>query len=188
MSEWPQPHEGVTGTERDEPFLSLDESVVSIRDTLRGLAQHLQTATLVGNPAPVVARMSERIRSPRPGDLVVEVSTLYGPFGDRVIKGIGILLVERREWWETDDEWRAQIERGEVYPDEERSTDHAWYIQYGPHAADVCRWTNCSFIVLPMPDERFHPPVGTSDGDGVTLTRDDLLGSLADSGFSLRTQ
>lgn len=32
----------------------------------------------------------------------------------------------------------------------------------------------------------YEAPVGTSDGNSVTLTRNDLLGALADSGFALR--
>lgn len=32
----------------------------------------------------------------------------------------------------------------------------------------------------------YRVPVGASDGNGVTFTRDDLLGALADSGFTLR--
>lgn len=187
MSTWPQPHEGVTGTERDDPFLSLDEAIVPVRDWLRGFARHLQRATLVGDPAPVVARMFDRITHPQPGDLVVESSTLYRPFDDTVIKGVGFLVLERREWWQTDEEYQADIAADAQYADEERTTDHAWYIQYGPHAVDICRWTNCSFVVLPRPDEQFDLPIGTPTGNGVTLTRSDVLSGLADGGFKLRT-
>jgi hypothetical protein len=59
-------------------------------------------------------------------------------------------------------------------------------VQYGPAAGDVCRWVNAGFIiVLPLDVESFHLPSGTRDGTGITLTRGDLLASLADSGFEL---
>lgn len=175
-----RPHENVRGVDRTDTLLSLEDVNLPVRDLLRGLARHLGSATLVGNPAPVVERMAERLRRPRPGDLVVESSTIFRG-GDSAIKGLGILLAERDEWWHSDEEW------GQVVADgwDKRPVDHAWYVQYGSAAVDVCRWTNCSFTVIPWPDEEFAAPAGTREGTATVFTRDSLLGSLADSGFHL---
>lgn len=193
-----QPHEGVIGTDRtDDWLLSLDDQAVAHREVIRALVGHLRTATLVGNPAPVVQRMYERISHPQPGDLVIEESTFYRPDPDVRLRSFGVLLLHRDEWWQTDDEWQAAVEEerrwyeehdalGEYDPSS-RPRDHAWYVQYGPHPGDVCRWTNCSFVVVPVADT-FTVPAGQPDDTGATVfTRDSLLGSLADSGFSLRS-
>jgi hypothetical protein len=182
---YPQPREGVVGIERTDDLLSLEDSAIPVREMLRGLAFHLHTATLVGDPAPVVQRMYQRITHPQPGDVVVVQDSRY--MGeDSCIKGFGILLAERREWWTTDEEWEREKSEDYGATDGERMTDYAWYVQYGPNAQDVCRWVNCSLLAVPIPGERFPEPVGTRDGSGVLLTRDDLLGGLADSGFRLR--
>lgn len=181
-----QPHEGVQGADRTDSLLSLEDTNIPTRDLLRGLARHLGTATLVGNPAPVVERMNERLRNPVSGDLVVEMSAMYGRGdSDRAIQGLGILVLERIEWWETDEKWaQSQAEDG-FDLEEPRSTDHAWYIQYGSAARDICRWTNCTFTTIPWRDEQFAVPAGTRDGTAMVFTRDSLLSSLADSGIEL---
>lgn len=143
-----QPHEDVVGTQRDEPFLSLDESAWPSRFALTTLADHLYRACLVGNPAPTVARMYERIANPQVGDFVFEVSAIMRKDHDRRIKGFGVLVAERREWWQTDEEWASTLAEEPDYGD--RPVDHAWYIQYGQAAGDVCRWTNCRVIVVPL--------------------------------------
>jgi hypothetical protein len=201
---FPQPREGITGTLRDQDdLLSLDGKALPRRMMHAALAKCLHRATLVGNPAPVVAAMYERITHPEPGDLVVETSRLGS--GHLEVEAFGILVAHRREWWETDEEWAAQVKQeradhesflagpyaqpgdaDEPWAPSERLTDDAWYVQYGPQPADVCRWVNCEFIVIPT-DPRFGAaPVGTSDGSRATYTRDDLLGALADSGFALK--
>ncbi len=187
---YPQPHEGITGVVRDQDdLLGLDDKALARRALIIGLARCLHRATLVGNPAPIVARMHERIQAPRPGDLVLETSTMYR-LGDDGHKAFGILLAHRVEWWSTDEEHAAMLaeERGHDpdYVDDERLTDHAWYVQYGPEPGDICRWTNCSFAVIPTGHAEFDVQVGTRDGTGVTYTRTDVLAGLADSGFSLR--
>lgn len=203
---FPEPREGITGTARTvDDLLSLEDAALPRRRMMIAIARHLREATMVGQPAPVVQRMSERMRSPQPGDLVVETSrTLWGGRGLE-IEGFGILLAHREEWWETDADWGAAVERERAGHEEflrgpysipgdadepwepgERSTDHAWYVQYGPGEKDVCRWVNCEFMAIPV-DGDFGQPAGTRDGGSVTLTRDDLIGSLADSGFALRT-
>jgi len=204
---FPEPREGVTGVVRTgDDLLSIEEAALPRRRMMIAIARHLRQATMVGQPAPVVQRMSERMRNPQPGDLVVETSrTLWGRTRELEVEGFGILLTHREEWWETDAEWAAMVEqerashekflRGpyahpgdadEPWEPGERDTDHAWYVQYGPGEKDVCRWVNCEFMAIPA-DGDFTQPVGTRDGSSVWVTRDDLIGSLADSGFSLRT-
>lgn len=148
---YPQPREGITGTDRTEDdLLGLDDKAVARRLMMIGTARALNSACLVGNPAPVVADMYARMRDPRPGDLVMETGT---PFRrndpDAQIKGFGILIGHREEWASTDEEWAAACAEDPDVREDERFHDHAWYVQYGPAAEDVCRWTNCEFIAIP---------------------------------------
>lgn len=183
-----QPHEDITGVDRTgDPLLCLEDDHLPVKAALIVMARHLSTATMVGNPAPVVERMGGRLRSPQVGDLVVEQSNAASMRRDGWGRGFGYLVERRREWWHTDEEWTALLADGEYAEDDERPTDDAWYIQYGPAAADICRWTNCSFLVIPIDTETFSLPAGERDGSRVTFTRDSLLGGLADSGFTLRT-
>lgn len=194
-----QPREGITGTLRDQDdLLSLDELAIPRRMIMCAMAKCLQRATMVGNPAPVVARMDERMRNPQAGDLVVETSRLGRNRMD--VETFGILLGRRDEWWQTDEEWAARLagereahdemrtrwpDLGEFEPDK-RMTDDAWYVQYGPQPGDVCRWVNCEFMAIPTDPHFAEIPFGTTDGASVTVDRSDLLGHLADSGFHLR--
>lgn len=148
-----QPREDITGTLLTDDLLSLEESAVAHRDALINMARLLWNAVLVGEPAPVVKEMLARIRSPRPGDLVVEHSVLYRRDPDTRMKGLGILIETRHEWATTDDEWAARLADPEelgLLEDEDRSTDEAWYVQYGPNPEDVCRWVDCEFFALPL--------------------------------------
>lgn len=199
-----QPHEGIAGTSRDDDLLSLEDAAIPHRMAIMGLANCLCKATLVGQPAPIVQRMSDRMRDPRPGDLVMEESTRYRRDEDDRVKAFGILIEHRVEWWETDEEWAKMVaeeradhdaflrsayaqpgDEAEPWEPGERRTDHAWYIQYGPQVGDICRWVNCSFVAIPTDPREFDMPVGTRDSGGVTFTRSDIVSGLADSGFSL---
>ncbi len=207
---YPQPHEGITGADREaDDLLSLDDKATARRMLMIGMAECLHQAALVGNPAPVVKRMYGRMKDPQPGDLVLELSSLgvsrRRPDGlDQQVKAFGILLAHRREWWQTDEEWAARVEEERIAHEEflrsayshpgdepfdpaqcERLTDDAWYVQYGAAAGDVCRWTNCQFVAIPTDPRASEIPVGTRDGNGVTFTRDDLISGLADSGFAI---
>lgn len=182
-----QPHEGITGVARlGNPLLSLDDTDLPIQAALITMARHLSTATLVGNPAPVVQRMSARLRNPRPGDLVIETSNAQAMRFPGWRRGFGYLVDKRREWWDTDDEYARLLSEGDYDANDPRPVDTAWYVQYGPAPVDVCRWTNCSFMVIPIDEDTFSVPFGDRDGTATVITRDGLLGSLADSGFLLR--
>jgi hypothetical protein len=184
---FPQSREGITGTLRDQDdLLSLEESALAVRRLIAGVAGVLMKTTLVGQPAPIVARIYERMRGPQPGDLVLETSTMYRQSEDWY-KGCGILLEHRIEWWETDDQFRQYcLENDENPATAERLTDHAWYIQYGPQPDDVCRWVNCDFVTIPTDPRGWDVPAGYRDGSATVFTRDSLIGGLADSGFQLR--
>jgi len=165
--DWPQPYEGIHGTDRDDWLLSLDERAIPHRDALLAMAGHLRSATLVGHPAPLVEDMGRRIEHPQPGDLVAEAtSAMYkrrrGPEGlDDRIKGLGILLARRHEWSVTDQEWeRFCDEERAVSTDpgvlelitslDNRTHEDVIYIQYGPAAVDIARWANAEVICLPV--------------------------------------
>jgi hypothetical protein len=193
-----QPHEGVTGVDRsDNDLLSLDASAVVHRLAIATLAKHLHDAVMVGNPAPVVERMWQRIREPRVGDFVLEWAMYRRGGLDQCIKAMGYLVEKRTEWWSTDEEYEREVaeelawhvEHGRdpaEFEADERMTDVAWYIQYGQDARDICRWTNCSFIVVPIDSEAFTHPIGTpTPTGGVVITSDSLLAGMADSGFVL---
>jgi len=149
---YPQPREGITGAERtDDDLLSLEDKAIARRLMMLGTARALHSAVLVGNPAPKVAEMYARMTDPRPGDLVMEVTSFFRTRDvDTKIKGFGILIDHRDEWASTDEEWAAELAGdADLDPVADRFRDHAWYVQYGPAAEDVCRWVNCEFIAVP---------------------------------------
>lgn len=142
-----QPNEGVTGTDRDDYLLSLAPEATAHRDMLITTAANLHSACRSANPT-----LYDRMAKPRPGDLVVILDIFWSQDPARRMRGLGILLERRIEWYDTDEEWAAMIaeERALGFePDEERRTDNATYVQYGPNAVDVCRWVDCTVLALP---------------------------------------
>lgn len=137
---WPQPREGVTGIDRTDTLLSLDEEVMPARKLIVDLTMKLWRGCLVGSPPPILKERYEQMKSPYPGDLVIE-QTRRDP-----LHGFGYLLVQREEWLHTNAEWDT-TDRGGW--DGERPTEYATYVQYGPAAIDVCRWVNAMFVALP---------------------------------------
>jgi len=128
-----QPHEGVSGIDRAGGLLSLEDAAIPYRDALIAVTKHLRKAVLVGNPAPVVEELQQRMFHPEPGDLVVECTRgIYAKDDDTRLKALGIFLERRTE----DD--------GDV-----------WYIQYGPSSADICRWVNSDFFTVPADPHMF---------------------------------
>lgn len=199
---YPQPREGIHGTDMaDSWLLSLDEQAIPHREALLNLALHLRTAIMVGNPAPVVRRMGDRMRHPQPGDLACSTDVLYRRDPDDRLKGLGIFLGEREEWATTDAEWRSFCNHERAHwagdPDademtalttslDNRARDRAYYLQYGPSAADICRWTNSEAMMIPVTAGSFSIPAGKTEGTSVVFTRNSLIAGLADSGFELR--
>ena len=184
---WPQPFEGITGQDRDDDLLSVEPGAMHRRRMMIMMGLCLRAATL-GHPAPMVKRMAERMADPRPGDLVFEWSTARRAGSE--LPGLGVLIAHRREWSETDAEWAAQMAElpPDLRDDDDRGTDVAWYVQYGPTAEHVHRWVNAECLALPeaAPDA-FAMPAGTLGEDGsVILDRGDLLDMLADRGINIQ--
>lgn len=155
----PAPREGVVGVDRDDWLLDLDMRAMPHRDALAAMAGHLQTASLVGNPAPNTKAVWDRISNPQVGDLVVE-STYWWPGRNEEHRAqcLGILLAKRAEWACSDEEWaRWESEDPGAYGGERPIERDVWYIQYGSGAKDICRWVNCTFIALPTNPREFRP-------------------------------
>jgi len=90
--------------------------------------------------SPQARRTAERMRSPRPGDLVAEITTADP-------RGFGFLLGRRRE---RPGDCRSGIEaRG----NDIGSSGDIRYIQYGPQAQDIARWDHAQFITV-LADDR----------------------------------
>jgi hypothetical protein len=196
---WPQPYQGIRGIDRDDWLLSLDERALAHRGALIAMAAHLRTAVMVGQPAPVVRRISDRIRAPQPGDLAVTVEVLHGRRDpDDRLTGFGIYLAGRREWAETDAQWaefcaqEAAVSSDPgtlalICSEENRATDTVFYLQYGPAAGDIARWHNSEAVVLPVGIGSFSADAAAERTEGLAMfTRDSLAAGLADSGFTLR--
>jgi hypothetical protein len=153
-----QPHEGIAGVDREDWLLDLDTRAMAHRDALAAMGLHLQRASTVGNPAPIVKEIWNRISESQIGDLVVE-ATYWFPNRDEDhrAKSLGILVEKRREWACSDEEWaRWEAEDPDAYDGERPIERDAWYIQYGSSAADVCRWTNCMFVTVPIKPDEFR--------------------------------
>lgn len=166
---YPQPREGITGVEdTNSDLLSLDEAALPRRQVMAGMARCLRQACCVGSPAPIVSRMWERMSHPRPGDLVLEVSRLGSLDAP---EAFGILLAHRMEWYQTDSQWQEEMkdEPEEFRSNDNRATDHAWYVQYGPHAEDVCRWVDCMFMMIPVGITPFRQPFGVRTENGLVV-------------------
>jgi hypothetical protein len=157
------------------------------------LGYNLYSATLVGNPAPFVERLSRRIRDPQPGDLVLEVSTITrqlraDPFD---ACGLGILRRVADEPAFTKEEHdEEQAALAAAIPDEpyepepyDPPLERVQYIDRLDGSGEF-RWHNAEFIAIPT--DLANRWLGDPQPSGV-VTRDSLLGDLADKGFRLRT-
>ena len=141
-----QPREDIVATDRPDALLSLEDDNWPARALIMRLALELYGASLIGNAPTGIRELRARMTNPQPGDLVMELSTAYQVKRGRVpIEGLGYLLETREEWWHTDEEWASQREDW----GDPRPTDVVSYVQYGPAAADVCRWVNYTLIVVP---------------------------------------
>lgn len=153
---WPQPHEGVSGVDRTrDDLLSLEKAALARRVIMIDMAEKIYRLTLWAPHTPERAAEFSRMKNPRMGDLVMEV-TIMRAFRDIETRasGFGILLGERTEWSSTDEQWNAYVAEsaaeGLALTEEDRVTETAWYVQYGPAAGDICRWANADFIAVPV--------------------------------------
>jgi hypothetical protein len=138
------------------------------------LAEALQAATLVGNPAPIVVRLRQWMDAPpEVGDLVVEMSTRHrGPSNQRV----GTVNDVRHSRRHHD----TIVEILVVDP---------------PCGNDACtdrmcihrpRWSNATFVRIPATPAQLDQALErrTAGPDGVD--RDGLIATLADAGIRVR--
>lgn len=163
--DYPEPHEGVQGVTRTrDDLLSLEGPAIARRMIVMDIAESLFKASLAGPVRPLSGEPSlfDQVSKPQIGDLVIERTTAFIRDPAQRARGFGILLGRRIEWACTKEQWTERCEEEAAacreHGDEEgalaalaeeRLTDHAWYIQYGSDAADICRWTNCMFYRVP---------------------------------------
>lgn len=153
------PREDATGTDRSgDPLVSLDDALLPVRDALFGAGWNVYKAVHVGNPAPMVAKMQQRISDPQPGDYVGIGDTAYKRDlpDDTRAQRCGYLVAIRDEWMHTGEEWQENLRVNAEdsimgWGPEERPVERGViYVQYGPEPGDVCRWVNASAFVVPL--------------------------------------
>jgi hypothetical protein len=139
------------------------------------LAEALQAATLVGDPAPRVARLRDWMCAPLEiGDLVVEMSTKRrGPNLSRV--GVVLKISKHRSPYE-------------------RVTEIL--VLDPPCGKTNCRnqkcihrqcWSNASFIRVPATTMQLVEALGRdAQGNAAGIDRDGLIAALADAGFKVK--
>lgn len=108
------------------------------------LAYSLYLATLVGDPAPRIKELHQTLTHPQPGDLVLEISSIYDARPERAGTRLGRLesfgyepMWTPEEWAEMGEESSAAIPREKVY-----------YITLAD--GREYRWHNAAFIVVPQ--------------------------------------
>jgi hypothetical protein len=160
------------------------------------------TATLVGDPAPFARRLNQRMRDPRPGDLVLETSTIWRlvpeAHGEWDPAALGYLLREVDEPAFTRAAWEVECAQeaawhAEHYPDEPYEPMEEFRVDAPPmervqylqrlDTGGEFRWHNADFIALPttLPTDWLGEAAGTG-----AVTRDSLVADLADHGFRLK--
>jgi hypothetical protein len=143
--------------------------------TIIVLVEALQAATLVGAPAPLVARLRDWMRSPwRVGDLVVEMSTArHGPNPSRV--GVVLKISRHRS---------AYARVTEILVLDPPCGKTRCENQECIHRR---RWSNAEFVRVPATAEQLAEALGReARGDGPGVGRDELIASLADAGIEVQ--
>lgn len=121
------------------------------------------------NAAPCAQALSDRINHPKPGDPVYVADSVRRGDDDTRRKGVGYFVVERTEWWQSDDDWlTARDDEGttafeawtygeplvwDPMTHPKRPSEKAFYVQYGPDPGDICRWSNATCYAIPYGDE-----------------------------------
>jgi hypothetical protein len=138
------------------------------------LAEALLDATLVGDPAPQVARLGDWMTaSPQIGDLVVEMSTKHrGPSIHRV----GVVL-------EISQHKSAYARVTEILLLDPPCGSKSCNNQECIHRR---RWSNATFVRLPATAARLAEALGRKTPGDAGAGRDDLICALTDAGFKLK--
>jgi hypothetical protein len=145
-----QPREGITGVERDPADYLLTVSgkaaLTAIYPALYGALLHKAAFDSRG------PEVFDRMHAPQVGEQVFVMDTMYAK--ELSHESTGYLIEHRAEFGTTDEEWLAELAYEETLTAEDRYIEqNVWYIQYGPHAVDVCRWTNCTVLTIPARPE-----------------------------------
>ena len=98
---------------------------------------------LVGNAAPAVRDYFQRVTSPRPGDMVLEISNRSAPPIDRIGRLISVGMENPPPEVLSEEDYDEE-EWGRPYPPYQ---EEAWRIR--TLDGRECRWTNAMFIVIP---------------------------------------
>lgn len=109
---------------------------------IESLIYNLYGATLVGNPAPSVKALHDRMVNPKVGDLVLEVSSIWqeGRTGTRLGRLVKIAL----EPMYTAEQWYGDME---AEPEEKIPNEHVWYLTLAD--GREYHWTNAQFVAVP---------------------------------------
>lgn len=144
----PEPREGVTGIDRTgDPLVTSDAA----KPLIARLTRQLWSACLSHGPRDsVYYDQYQRMVNPVRGDQVVVYDAVIGPDPDRIRWGVGYLVLSRREWWDTHEDWeQMKVEDPDLTEEDRRIEREVWYVQYGPSPGQVCRWVNCKVIAIP---------------------------------------
>ena len=139
------------------------------------LAEALQAATLVGNPAPLVARLGDWMHGPlRVGDLVVETSTaLRGPDPSRV--GVVLKISRHRS---------AYARVTEILVLDPPCGKTRCENQKCIHRR---RWSDATFVRVPATAAQLSAALGREGQCGAPgVARGGLISALADAGFEVK--
>lgn len=139
------------------------------------LAEALQAATLVGDPAPRVARLRDWMRAPpQVGDLVVEMSTAHrGPDPSRV--GVVLSISRHRS---------AYARVTEILVLDPPCGKTRCRNQKCIHRR---RWSNATFVRVPATAAQFAGALGRKAlGDEPGVGRDGMIAALTDAGFKVK--
>lgn len=115
---------------------------------LANVTYAMYNATLTGDPAPVTREAYERMTDPRPGDLVVEISS-RGHRGWPQSSAVGRLLFVAGVKPRTEDEWLEAQAAGRWRTDRAHFGGPYWYVDPLDGAQRAC-WSNCQFIAMPQ--------------------------------------
>lgn len=159
-----------------KPYFPPSESPKEFARLLAFTTLALYDACLVGNPAPSVQRQYDEMKNPRPGDLVLEISSR----GRETWPGaaLGHLRFVCKAKPRTAEELVEAEADGYFKMDSARGHGPYWLVD-PIDGSQRTYWTNAHFIRIPPPPERVA-------AGPVVFTRQSLLGDLADAGFELK--
>ena len=123
---------------------------ISEKRRMGHLMRALRSAVLVGNQAPIVGAMWQRMEQPRPGDFVVEMSTLPSLLrGDPLVP---LTDVEVQRW---DGQFTRYLRSEERFTPDEDGEDgftELVHVCENPDGTEFV-WTNAELMMAPITGE-----------------------------------